>query len=151
MHCRIFELLGAVPVPCDLKEAIEKIKSGEVDAQENPLANTVTYGVHKAHRYHTLTGHCYLSRGLYGNRAQIDSWPQELQAAMDKAVREAVAVQRRLAVEEEEIAQKEAEAAGCEVIELTRGERETFVKAVKPLYDEARKRFGNEMFAMIGK
>ena len=35
------------------------------------------------------------------------------------AVREAVAIQRRLAVEEEEIAQKEAEAAGCEVIALT--------------------------------
>ena len=150
MHCRIFELLGAVPVPCDLKEAIEKIRSGEVDAQENPLANTVTYGVHKAHRYHTLTGHCYLSRGLYANRAQVDAWPKALQEAMAAAVREAVAIQRGLAVDEEEIAQKEAEAAGCEVIALTSGEREMFVKAVRPLYDEARQRFGDEMFRMAG-
>ena len=29
------------------------IKAGTIDAQENPLSNTVTYGVHKLHRFHT--------------------------------------------------------------------------------------------------
>ena len=50
IHCRTFELLGAVPVPCDLKPGLEAIRSGAVDAQENPLANTVDYGAHKVHR-----------------------------------------------------------------------------------------------------
>ena len=31
------------------------IKAGTLDAQENPLANTVTYGVHKFHKFHTLS------------------------------------------------------------------------------------------------
>ena len=65
MHHRSFELLGAVPFSLDLKPGLEAIVSGAVDAQENPLANTVDYGAHKVHRYHTLTGHCYLSRGIY--------------------------------------------------------------------------------------
>src|ERR1043166_7555242 len=47
---RTFELLGAVPMRMDLTEAIEMIKAGTIDAQENPFANTVTYGVHKFHQ-----------------------------------------------------------------------------------------------------
>src|SRR6266571_6687698 len=57
VQARTFELLGAVPLRWDLTEAIKAIAAGTIDAQENPLANTVTYGAHKFHRFHTLTGH----------------------------------------------------------------------------------------------
>ena len=71
IHARSFELQGAIPFSVDIKEGLESIMAGKVDAQENPFANTVDYGAHTAHRYHTVTGHCYLSRGLYLNRAQF--------------------------------------------------------------------------------
>ena len=74
-------------------------------AGESP-GNTVDYGAHKVHRYHTLTGHCYLSRGIYCNRKEFESWPAAFQTAMLKAAREAITAQRDLAVEEEEIARK---------------------------------------------
>jgi TRAP-type C4-dicarboxylate transport system substrate-binding protein len=150
MHARTYELLGAVPLIMDLKPAIAAIKAGEIDAQENPLANTVDYGVHKLHRYHTLTGHSYLSRGIYCNREAFESWPPSLQAAMMQAVREAVLAQRDLAVREEEIARKAIEDAGGEVVELTTEQRAAFVRAVKPLHDEARTRFG-EAFGTLEK
>ncbi|MDP1716922.1 MAG: TRAP transporter substrate-binding protein [Burkholderiales bacterium] len=149
MHCRTFELLGAIPVPSDLKPGLEAMKSGAVDAQENPLANTVTYGAHKLHHYHTLSGHFYLSRGLYMNRAQFDSWPQALRFAMREAVHAAVIRQREEAVAEEAISQKAMAEAGCEIVELTPAEREQFVNRVRPLHDEARARFGNEMFDLL--
>lgn len=148
MHCRTFELLGAIPFACDLKPGLEAIMSGAVDAQENPLANTIDYGAHKAHRYITLTGHCYVSRGIYCNRAAFDSWPEALQTAMKQAVRAAIIAQRGLAVEEEEIARKAIEDAGGEIVELTPEERAAFVRAVKPLHDEARARF-DEAFAVL--
>jgi TRAP-type C4-dicarboxylate transport system substrate-binding protein len=148
MHSRTYEMLGAVPLIMDLKPAIAKIKAAEIDAQENPLANTVDYGVHKFHRYHTLTGHSYLSRGIYCNRAAFESWPAELQTAMMQATREAVLAQRELAVLEEEVARKAIIEAGGEIVELTADERAAFVRAVKPLHDEARTRFG-EAFAML--
>jgi TRAP-type C4-dicarboxylate transport system substrate-binding protein len=150
MHARTYELLGAVPLIMDLKPAIAAIKAGEIDAQENPLANTVDYGIHKLHRYHTLTGHSYLSRGIYCNRAAFDSWPQALQTAMMQAVRGAVLAQRELAVREEEIARTAIADAGGEIVELTLEERAAFVRAVKPLHDEARARFG-EAFALLRK
>ena len=148
IHHRSFELLGAVPFSLDLKPGLEAVVSGAVDAQENPLANTVDYGAHKVHRYHTLSGHCYLSRGIYLNRAAFDGWPQSLQSAMTKVAREAILVQRALAEEEERIARRAIESAGGAVTELTRGEREAFARAVKPLHDEIRARFGEEMFAL---
>jgi TRAP-type C4-dicarboxylate transport system substrate-binding protein len=149
MHARTYERMGAIPLVMDLKPAIAGLTSGEIDAQENPLANTVAYGVHKLHRYHTLTGHSYLSRGIYCNRAAFESWPQTLQTAMMQAVQEAILAQRDLAVREEEIAGKAIEDAGGEIVELTPGERAAFVQAVKPLHDEARARFG-EAFALSG-
>ena len=54
IQAKTFALLGATPVKCDLTEAIAWIKAGTLDAQENPLTNTVTYGVHKFHHFHTL-------------------------------------------------------------------------------------------------
>lgn len=151
MHSRSFAALGAVPVSLDLKPGLEAVVSGAVDAQENPLANTVDYGAHKVHRYHTLTGHCYLSRGIYCNRAAFDSWPADFQAGILEAAREAVLVQRGLAVEEEAIARQAIEAEGGEVVELTGEARAEFSRAVQPLHDEARTRFGDEAFALLGK
>ena len=147
-HRRSFELLGAIPCPLDLKPGLEAIMSGAVDAQENPLANTADYGAHKAHRFHTLSGHCYHSRGLYMNRAQFDAWPKALQDGMRAAARRAVLAQRDLAVEEEHLARKTIEAAGGEVIELTPAARAALVQAVAPLHDEARRRFGDAVFGL---
>jgi TRAP-type C4-dicarboxylate transport system substrate-binding protein len=141
IHSRTYELLGAIPLVMDLKPAIAAIQSGAVDAQENPLANTVDYGVHRLHRYHTLTGHSYLSRGIYCNRAAFDSWSPALRQAMTEAVDAAVLAQRDLAVREEEVARQAIESTGGEVLELAPKERAAFVQAVKPLHEEARRRF----------
>jgi TRAP-type C4-dicarboxylate transport system substrate-binding protein len=149
IHNQSFSLLGAVPHSLDLKPGLEAIVAGTVDGQENPLANTVDYGAHKVHRYHTLTNHCYLSRGIYLNRAEFERWPQALQQGIQRAARAAIVAQRDLAVEEEAVARKAIEAAGGEVLELTPAQRAAFARAVKPLHDEARKRFGDEVFALL--
>ena len=149
IHRRSFELAGAAPCPLDLKPGLEAIVSGAVDGQENPLANTVDYDAHQVHRYHTLSAHCYHSRGIYLNRAQFDRWPQALQDGMRAAVRKAVLAQRELAVAEEAHARQAILAAGGEVVNLTAEARQAFAQAVKPLHDEARRRFGDAPFAMI--
>src|SRR5581483_2757013 len=113
IQVRTFELLGARPIRMDLTEAIERIRAGSIDAQENPLANTVTYGVHKFHRFHTLSGHFYLSRPIFLHRASYEAWPKDLQHAMQQVVTEAVAYQRKLAEQEHEEARKAIEAEGC--------------------------------------
>jgi tripartite ATP-independent transporter DctP family solute receptor len=148
---RTFELLGAIAMRMDLTEAIALIKAGTLDAQENPLANTVTYGVHKFHKFHTLTYHFYISRPVFLHRASFDAWPDDLKRAMQAAVTEAVAFQRKLAVEEHEQSRKIIEDAGCEIVELTPQEHNAFVAAVAPLTADARKMYGAAMFKMAAK
>ncbi|MFZ0402919.1 MAG: TRAP transporter substrate-binding protein [Pseudolabrys sp.] len=151
IHRRTFELLGAVAMRMDLTEAIAMIKAGTLDAQENPLANTVTYGVHKFHKFHTLSYHFYISRPIFLHRPSFDGWPDSLKRAMQTAVNEAVAYQRKLAIEEHDQSYKAIEAEGCEINALTAREHEAFVAAVQPLLAEARKTYGDAMFKMVPK
>ena len=146
---RTFELLGAVAMRMDLTEAIAMIKAGTLDAQENPLANTVTYGVHKFHKFHTLSNHFYISRPIFLHRPSFVAWPVDLQRAMQAAVDEAVAYQRKLAVEEHEQSYKAILAEGCEINELTPTEHDAFVGAVQPLLADARKTYGDAIFKMV--
>ncbi|HMK81444.1 MAG TPA: TRAP transporter substrate-binding protein [Xanthobacteraceae bacterium] len=149
VQARTFELLGAVPLRWDLTEAIAAIKAGTIDAQENPFANTVTYGVHKFHHFHSVTNHFYISRPIFLHRTTFDAWPQELQAAMREAVTAAVAYQRTLAIEEDVASRRAIEDEGCEIAELSAEELAAFARAVQPLWADARTTHGSEMFGMI--
>ena len=149
VQARTFELLGAVPVRCDLTEAIAGIKAGTLDAQENPFANTVTYGVHKFHHFHTVTNHFYISRPIFLHRPSFEAWPADLQSAMREAVARAVAFQRELAIAEDRDARAAIEAAGCEITALTADDHAQFRAAVTPLLDDARRTYGAELFNML--
>jgi TRAP-type C4-dicarboxylate transport system substrate-binding protein len=147
---RTFELLGARPQIMDLTDAIRMIKAGEIDAQENPLTNTVTYGVHKFHRFHTLSNHFYISRPIFLHRPTFDAWPADLKEAMQRAVTESVAFQRELHVKEEEDAEAAIKAEGCEIVTLDAAQHDAFAAAVQPITAEARKLLGDELFKLAG-
>jgi tripartite ATP-independent transporter DctP family solute receptor len=149
VQARTFELLGAIPKIMDLTEAIAGVKDGTLDAQENPFLNTVTYGVHKFHRYHTATNHFYLSRPIFLHRQAFEGWPPELQAEMRAAVRDAVAFQRALHEREEEEAAETIRTEGGEILELAPEQHQAFVSAVRPMYSEARSHYTPELLALL--
>jgi TRAP-type C4-dicarboxylate transport system substrate-binding protein len=149
VQARTFELLGCIPLRWDLTEAIAAIKAGTIDAQENPFANTVTYGVHKFHRFHTVTNHFYISRPIFVNRTQFDAWPADLQQAMREAIKRAVAFQRQQAIVEDREARAAIEAASCEITELTAVEQAQFRAAVAPLLTDARHTYGQKVFDLM--
>ena len=121
VQARTFELLGADPKIMDLSEAIEAVKAGTLDAQENPFANTVTYGVHKYHRFHSATNHFYLSRPIF--RAPADIRRVAARAAGGNCGRRFTTrsgSSATLHVKEEEDAMTAIRAEGGEILELTR-------------------------------
>jgi tripartite ATP-independent transporter DctP family solute receptor len=148
IQARTFELLGATPMIMDLTDAIRMIKAGEIDAQENPLTNTVTYGVHKFHRFHTISNHFYISRPIFLHRPTFDGWPADLKEAMQRAVTDSVAFQRELHVKEELDAEAAIKAEGCEIVTLDGKQHDAFAAAVQPIYAEARKLLGDELFKL---
>jgi tripartite ATP-independent transporter DctP family solute receptor len=149
IQARTFQLLGAEPRIMDLTEALAAIKAGKLDAQENPFSNTVTYGVHTFHRFHTATNHFYLSRPIFVHRTSFDGWPRPIQEELRAAVRDAVAFQRDLHVKEEADAEVAIKKAGGEIIEPTADQQKAFASAVSPIYKEARSEFGRELLSLV--
>jgi TRAP-type C4-dicarboxylate transport system substrate-binding protein len=150
IQARTFELLGAVPLIWDLTEALAAIKAGEIDAQENPFANTVTYGAHKFHRFHSVTNHFYISRPIFVHRPTFDAYPRELQDVFRNAAKEAIAFQRELAIEEDMQARRAIVDAGGEIVVLKPDEHEAFAAAVKPIYGEARGQYDRNVLELAG-
>ncbi|MBH98956.1 MAG: hypothetical protein CMM56_10965 [Rhodospirillaceae bacterium] len=150
VHARTFELLGAEPEIMDLTEAIERVKANTLDAQENPFANTVTYGVHNFHQFHTASNHFYISRPIFLHRETFESWPEELQNEMRLAVTDAVAFQRSMKDGEEEAAALAIKESGGEIAELTSEEVQSFIDAITPIYDEARGQYRQELLELVG-
>ncbi len=150
VQSRTFELLGAKPQPLPLTQVVERLASGQLDGQENPFANTVTYNLYPHQPYHTATYHSYLSRAIFMNRPIYDSLSAEFKQALDAAVRAAVAYQRELKDEEELAAAATIRAAGGQIIELTDVEHQAFVDAVAPIYDEAREIYPADQLALVG-
>ncbi|MGE3841037.1 MAG: TRAP transporter substrate-binding protein [Vicinamibacterales bacterium] len=146
---RTFALLGANPKIMDLSEAIAAVKAGTLDAQENPFANTVTYGVHNFHRFHTATNHFYISRPIFLHRQSFDAWPAAIQDEFRAAVRDAIAFQRGSHVKEEDDAMAEIRKVGGEILELTADEQKAFVAAVTPIYGEVKALYSRELLSLI--
>ena len=147
-HEEMIRAWGAIPVAVELQTGIEMISSGKVDAQENPLANTVAYGVDTVHRYVTMSGHLFGARGLFANRAAYEGLSADVRAVVVRAAAEAVSQQRRLAFENELLLRTRLENDGLEFVDLTVEERTAFRVASRPAIDLARRNLGDSLFEL---
>lgn len=138
--------LGFIPVAVDIKEFTENIASDRFDAQENPLTNIYNFGVHKHHRYITLSGHLFGAAAMICSKSRYVSWPEEVRTAVEEAARAATAYQHRLAAAEDAEIRKLLDPAQNEVIELTPEERAAFVQAVQPVVQKHRGSLDPKLF-----
>lgn len=142
-------LLGFEPIAEDIKIFVEQVAGERFQAQDNPLTNIVNFDVHKHHRYITLSSHVFGVACLMCNHAEYDTWPADVQQAVNEAAAEATVLQRQLATAEDEKMLKRLDPAENEVVTLTAAEHQAFVEAVKPVTDKYRKDLGAEWFGLL--
>ena len=145
-----FELLGANPKVTPLTAVFEGLQSGELDGQENPFENVVTYNLYHAQRYYTETYHSYLSRPIFVHRPSFDVWPDALRTEMRAAVKEAVTLQRQLHDQAEIDSAEIICEAGGEIVTLTPQQRQAFIDAVAPIYADAQNQYDRELLNLVG-
>ena len=141
--------LGFEPIPVDIKEFVESVATDRFHAQENPLTNTFNFNVHHHHRYITLSGHFFGVAVLACSRKQYDSWPKDVQQAVESAAREATAYQHALAAAEDDEILAKIDPKENDVIRLNAEEREAFVKAVEPVVATYRKTLDPKLFEFL--
>jgi TRAP-type transport system periplasmic protein len=148
-HEAYFRALGAEPVCNDLREGIAMLMSDELDAQENPFANYVAYGVHKVHPHVSLTGHIYGARGVYASAAQLRGWPGEARDALAAAARAAIAQQRDAAVRKEAELREWLTSQGVLITEPSDDDLAAFRTIAQPILADARERFDPALWSLL--
>lgn len=135
IHVALMKAFGMDPVTAELSAGIEMIKRGDVDAQENPLANTVAYGVE--HKHITLSAHLYGARGLFASPTELEKLGEEADIVR-AAARVAIDYQRSAAAAYEIELRERLEAEGRVVIDLSTDERQAFADAAASVIADAR-------------
>jgi len=148
-HQDVFRALGFEPVPLDVKDLLAAVRTGEVDAQDNPLTNIFNFGIHEQHRHITLSSHFWGAAVLLCNGAAFAGWPQEVREAISAAAVEATAEQRRMAAAEDEEALEKLQSSGCEIVNLSDPERGAFIRAVAPVVEQHRAKLAPGVFEAL--
>lgn len=149
LHGHIFRLLGFEPVALDVKELIAQVQSGAVDAQENPLTTLYNFGLHRYHRYITLSGHLFGAAALLCHNASYATWDAEMRQALHQAVAAATTAQRQFAAAADDEVLAHLHPEQNDIVRLTDAERWLFIQAVEPLIAAQRRTFGSELFGYV--
>jgi TRAP-type transport system periplasmic protein len=149
LHGEAFQALGFVPIAADIKQFVQEIAGNTFDAHDNPLTNIYTFGVHRYHRYITLSSHFFGASLMICNEHHYRSWPPDVRAAVDEAAPQATALQRQLAASEDQDVLVKLDPRENEVIQLTAAEHGAFVEAVQPMLARYRKQLDPRLFASL--
>jgi TRAP-type C4-dicarboxylate transport system substrate-binding protein len=149
LHQEFFRLLGMEPRYVDVRDLVEAAKSGELDAQENPLTNTYRFGTYKYHRHITLSGHFFGASLVLINSKTFESWSEDIQKAVIESIETATKAQRGFAQAEDEEILSALDPSENDVVKLTDEERAQFKTAVGPLLAKQRDAIGSKIFEMV--
>lgn len=150
-HQRVFRALGFEPHSIDVRDLPEAVKTGQVDAQENPLTNTLNFGIHDTHRHILLTRHLLGVALVLFNAKRLASLAPEHRAGLQRAVDRATQAQRRFAEEDDTICSAELIAQGVEIIELDDATRAAFAQTTRSEVEITRQNFSPELRDLFDK
>ena len=148
-HGEALSTLGFVAIPADVKEFTEQIAGDRFEAQDNPLTNTYNFGVHKYHRYITLSGHFFGASAMIANAVWFAQLPPDVQAAIDECATLATAYQHELAGAEDAVILQKIDPNENEIAELSDSERAAFVQAMAPVLARYRNTLNPALFNML--
>jgi TRAP-type transport system periplasmic protein len=108
--------MGFSPVTIDVKDLVRAVETHAVDAQENPLTNTVNFGLHRTHKHLSLTSHFWGVALLLANRAWLEALPPAMQSTLLAAADDATTAQRQWAIAEDALCLERLRQEGVAVV-----------------------------------
>jgi TRAP-type transport system periplasmic protein len=104
LYRELLTALGFTAVTTDVKDLVPAVRSGAVQAQENPLTNLLSFGLWQYHPHVSLTGHSFGVLLLVCPRDWYVALPQAQRSVLDAAVAQATAAQRKRAAAQDKLA-----------------------------------------------
>jgi tripartite ATP-independent transporter DctP family solute receptor len=90
-----FRALGAEPITINSSGIYDAVKSGRVDAQENPLALLDLFKLYEVVKYVSLTNHMWSGFNLLAHLPTWTRLPRDIQAVIERNVTTYVRLQRQ--------------------------------------------------------
>jgi C4-dicarboxylate-binding protein DctP len=144
-----FRALGMEPVTIDIRDFVEAIASGTVDAQENPLTNVCQFGLQKYHRHITMTAHFHGIALLLCNAKMFETCAPEFREALARAASQATQAQWDFATADERESRTALEAEGVAIVDPDAAGRAAFRAAVRPLVERQIRDLPADLAALI--
>ena len=91
----MFKAFGAEPVTVNSSGIYAALKSGAVDAQENPLAYMDLFRHYEVMKYVSMTNHMWSGFNLLANQAAWNRIPGDIRAIVERQAARAVRLQRQ--------------------------------------------------------
>ena len=93
-HMDFWSAIGASPTPLAWGEVYFALQSGAIDAEENAADTVIGANLQEVQKYLSCTNHILYVNQLSMNKASWDALAPEYQAALEQAVKEAIAEMR---------------------------------------------------------
>ena len=148
VYLALMHALGATPKVLPFGETRRALADGDIDAQENPLANILGARIHEVQRYLTLTAHTYNTQIVLANVERLRTLSAQDRAHLTQAFAEATQVHRRIAAEDE-IAAIAQLRRSLEVRELEKPAREAFVAASRFVWERMEPLFPADIYNLL--
>jgi len=130
---KMFQAYGANPSPMKFSEVFVALQTGVMDGQENPFTQIYSAKFQEVQKYLSLTGHVYTPAYLTAGARKFGSLPADVRKILEETAKETQAFVYQTAARGDSDLLGKLKAAGMEVNEA---DKDAFVKASKPIYDE---------------
>lgn len=137
--------MGLRPRTTDVQELLRVVRTGEVDAQENPLTNFVNFELWRHHPYVSLTGHFFGVLLLVCNRAWFAGLSAARQRALMDAARHSTRLQRELAAREDAALTQYLAERGIQVLGQHELDLDSMRQATRAIAERERKLLAPEL------
>lgn len=132
-----FNALDAGSATISFGETYAALQQGTVDGQENTFNNFDTQKYSEVQKYLTVSEHGRLDYAVFVNKPFWEGMPEDIRTQVEEALQEATDLEWQLANDENAKSFENIKESGTvEVTELSEEERQKFVDALQPVYDE---------------
>ncbi|WP_136065409.1 TRAP transporter substrate-binding protein [Modicisalibacter radicis] len=141
-----FEAVDAAPLKKPFSEVFMMLQTQAIDGQENTYSNIYSQNFYEVQPYITESNHGLLDYMVVSSASFWNGLPDDVRPEVEKALDEAVAYGNEIAAQEnQEAKQAIIDSGKSEIIELTAEQRQQWVDAMKPVWEQFSDAIGQDV------
>ncbi|MEX2643739.1 MAG: TRAP transporter substrate-binding protein [Acetobacterales bacterium] len=145
---KMFQTFGANPTPMSFSEVYVALRQGVIDGQENPLGSIWGAKFHEVQKFVSMSNHVFTPNAVVVSKLHWDSWPADVQKAVQAAADEAAELSFRLGEQRDTTLLDRMKEANPE-LKVNEIDSKAFRAKAAPLYDEVKKNSGEDVWKMV--